>query len=265
MVVPSPSDAFAPLGPPPLADLSKDAKVLLRDFHRANEPDARTRWLRQGVWAWRRMDPGMMTRNLVVLYVLLMAEFHYKESQRERELASQAAAVARERAAHRETESRVRALCRSVEEVLTRGGLYSDPAWNPVRRDYGRFAYEISRELASTSGSGPGATAAPGQGGRASPGTYGRFRVLNPYWWMGRESPPGWYQRAGDKVTGTAGLVWGVVAGGRAAGAAGAGGGRSRAGAAGGGGEEGAAPRGAGGGAGARGEGPERLRRRMMV
>ena len=40
------------------ADLSKEAKETLYQFHREHEPNAALRFLRQRVWLWRRMDPG---------------------------------------------------------------------------------------------------------------------------------------------------------------------------------------------------------------
>lgn len=49
----------------------------------------------------RRFFAGMMTRNLVLLYAFLMAEFHYKEHSRAREVpCAPAASLARSKAAH---------------------------------------------------------------------------------------------------------------------------------------------------------------------
>lgn len=120
-----------------------------------------------------------------------------------------------------------------VESVLTRDGLYANTAWNSVRRDYGRFAYDISRDLASSAAAHSGKASTPGAGAatpptRATPhgagAGWGRFRYVNPYWWLGYDKPPQWMsgarneegmgicrdvqeQRGGGGESGT----WGVV------------------------------------------------------
>lgn len=68
------------------ADLSKKAKQVLYEFHKKHEPNPILRWTRQAVWNWRRMDPGMMTRNALLLYAFFLADFHYNEAKRAREV-----------------------------------------------------------------------------------------------------------------------------------------------------------------------------------
>jgi len=111
---------------------------------------------------------------------------------------------------HEAVENRVRDVSKRVEAVLQKDKLYADSAWNAVRREYGRFAFEMSREMAAAASAKSAAGAAgdiagPDKGPKGQ--GWGQFRYVNPYWWAGYAEPPAWMAGTQRQATAAAGAT----------------------------------------------------------